>query len=61
MLLRSREATPERPLAWLRFELDPAVPPASLRLRLWPHGQDLLIAQAQPHGRSINFLSPVAH
>jgi hypothetical protein len=58
MLLRSRAATREHPLAWLRFELDPLMPPASLRLRLWPDGEDSLIAQAQPHGRSISFLSP---
>jgi hypothetical protein len=61
VLRHARAATRERPLAWLRFELDPAVPPASLRLRVWPDGDDRLLAQAQPHGRSVTFLSPAAH
>jgi len=59
-LLRCAEsATAAHPIAWLRFELDPAVPPASLRLRVWPQGEDQLLAQAQPHGRSVSLL-PVA-
>lgn len=51
------QATSERPLAWLRFELDEASPPASLRLRLWPTGEEMLIARAQPHGQAITYLS----
>ena len=50
------EATPARPLAWLRFELDAAAPPASLRLRFWPGGEDVLLARAQPHGRALSYL-----
>lgn len=50
-------ATRAHPLAWLRFELDAAEPPASLRLKVWPDGDDLLIARAQPHGRSLRHLS----
>jgi hypothetical protein len=49
-------ATATHPIAWLRFELDPAVPPASLRLRVWPDGEDQLLAQAQPHGRTLSLL-----
>jgi hypothetical protein len=49
-------ATRARPLAWLRFELDAAEPPASLRLKVWPDGDDLLLARAQPHGRSLHYL-----
>lgn len=60
-LLRCAEsATAAHPIAWLRFELDPAVPPASLRLRVWPDGEDELLAQAQPHGRSLSLLARAA-
>jgi len=49
-------ATAGRPLAWLRFELDDESPGmALLRLRLWPSGEDLLLATAQAHGKSIVF------
>lgn len=46
-------ATPDAPLAWLRYEMDPGSESPALRLRLWPGGDDVLLARAHPHGRSI--------
>lgn len=50
-------ATAGAPLAWLRFEMEPG-PPAlpTLRLTLWPGGDDRLLARAHPHGTSIAWL-----
>jgi len=41
------------PLAWLRFELIETAPGAALTLKLWPTGEESVLAYAQPHGRSI--------
>ncbi len=52
-------ATRDAPLAWLRFELDDAVvlgPPPTLRLRLWPDGEDRLLAHVHPHGASVRWV-----
>lgn len=39
------------PLAWLRFETDPAAGDRpALRLTLWPGGEDRLLAQGSAHG-----------
>jgi hypothetical protein len=43
------------PLAWLRYEQEPAEGRPSLRLRTWPGGEQLL-AWAHPHGRSVHWL-----
>lgn len=44
-------ATRDAPLSWLRFEVDPELDKAfSLRLRLWPSGEDHLLALGDPHG-----------
>ena len=40
----------EKPLAWLRFELVSKDEPATLRLTLWPSGNDELLARVHPHG-----------
>lgn len=51
-------ATPDAPLAWLRYEEDVAgagVLPM-LRLLLWPDGDDRLLAHAHPHGASVQWL-----
>jgi hypothetical protein len=46
------------PLAWLRFELDPALDKQfSLRLRIWPGGGDRLLAIAGPHGSPIEWFA----
>ncbi len=52
-------ATASKPLAWLRFEMDAAASVAAmptLRLTLWPGGDDRLLARAHPHGASIEWL-----
>ena len=52
-------ATADAPLAWLRFELDTSASvgaPPTLRLRLWPGGEDRLLAHAHPHGASVRWL-----
>ncbi len=50
-------ATAAAPLAWLRFEMEPG-PPAlpTLRLTLWPGGEDRLLAHAHPHGSKVEWL-----
>ncbi|TRW14809.1 DUF2332 domain-containing protein [Glacieibacterium frigidum] len=50
-------ATATAPLAWLRYELEDAsgaLP--TLRLTLWPGGEDRLLAHAHPHGASVQWL-----
>lgn len=60
------QATPDAPLAWLRMEVDdPAratLDPPTLRLRLWPGGEDRLLARVHPHGAKVAWLaeSPAA-
>lgn len=46
-------ASSDSPLAWLRYELVNEAPGASLRLKLWPGGDEVELARAQPHGRSV--------
>ncbi len=49
-------ATAAAPLAWLRFEFesgDGSLP--TLCLRLWPGGEDRLLARAHPHGASVTW------
>ncbi len=50
----ARRATPQAPLAWLRFE--PAGVRGKLRLSLWPRGLELAIASATDVGREIHWL-----
>jgi hypothetical protein len=53
-------ATAAAPLAWLRFELEPGADsetPPALRLRLWPGGEDRLLARAHPHGKLVQWLA----
>jgi hypothetical protein len=47
-------ATRAAPLAWLRFDLLGAHMP-EVRLRLWPGGEDVLLATADPHGRWVTW------
>jgi hypothetical protein len=44
------------PLAWLRYEYDPADDRITLRLRIWPGGEDRLLALCHPHGGSVRWL-----
>jgi hypothetical protein len=47
-------ATARAPLAWLRME--PAGELAEVRLRVWPGGEDELVARAGYHGRPVRWL-----
>jgi hypothetical protein len=47
-------ATPRAPLAWLRME--PGGELAEVRLRVWPGGEDTLVALAGYHGRPVRWL-----
>jgi hypothetical protein len=49
-------ASPTSPLAWLRFEFLTADGKTSLRLRMWPDGEDRLLAWAHPHGKWVRWL-----
>jgi len=49
-------ATRQRPLGWLRFELDDDGAGASLLLTRWPGGDTVRIATSQPHVRSVAYL-----
>jgi hypothetical protein len=49
-----------QPLGWLRMEKRPEDERYSLRLRLWPGGEDRLLAWTHPHGRSVSWLEPPA-
>lgn len=51
----------EGPRAWLRMEKCPGEEKFGLRLRLWPGGEDRLLAWTHPHGRQINWLEAPAH
>ncbi|MDB6060112.1 MAG: hypothetical protein JWM78_215 [Verrucomicrobiaceae bacterium] len=48
------QASAEAPLAWLRFEL--AARATELKLTLWPHGEEILLASGHPHGSTIQWL-----
>jgi hypothetical protein len=50
------QAFSEAPVAWLRFEKEPEDHETSLRLTLWPTGEDRLLAFCHPHGRAIRWL-----
>ena len=59
MAAAGARATTAAPLAWLRFELDDAQalgPPPTLRLKLWPGGEDRLLAHVHPHGAKVRWL-----
>lgn len=49
------------PLGWLRMEKQPGEERFSLRLRLWPGGEDRLLAWTHPHGREISWVDAPAH
>jgi hypothetical protein len=49
-------ATPDRPLAWLRYEFDDRDEKIALRLATWPGGEERLLAYCHPHGRSVRWV-----
>ena len=51
-------ATRDGPLAWLRYEIEPArqnLP--TLRLTVWPSGEEKVLAEGHPHGTTIRWLA----
>ena len=56
MAAAGRQATPAAPLAWLRFEPPPGHAEApTLRLQLWPSGEDRVLGTGSPHGAWIKW------
>lgn len=51
-----QKADAARPVAWLRLEQTTFKGPFELRLSLWPHGIDCVLATAHPHGASVKWL-----
>jgi hypothetical protein len=50
-------ATEQAPLAWLSYEMQPAPSiQAALILRLWPGGQEQILATGDPHGRKLSWV-----
>jgi hypothetical protein len=49
-------AKADRPLGWLSFEPGENLQIMTLRLRLWPAGDDLVLANCHPHGTVIEWL-----
>jgi hypothetical protein len=56
MMRHGQDARADRPLAWLRFEADAEFGGrGSLRLRLWPGGEDEVLALADHHVRAVEW------
>ncbi len=49
-------ATAERPFAWLKFEPFDVTAVMALKLRLWPSGDDLILAECHAHGTWVRWL-----
>ena len=50
-------ADKDAPLAWLRMEPEPVSGThAEVRLTIWPHGCDLLLARSGFHGEPVSWL-----
>ncbi len=57
MELAAADATPERPLAWVKLETNRKTFRHELRFRYWPGGeQEALLACAHPHGAWVEWL-----
>jgi len=54
MATTGQAATVDNPLAWLRFE--PGRDAAEVHLRLWPGGEDRLLARSGFHGKPVHWL-----
>lgn len=50
------QASPEAPFAWLSMELDLEKVCALLRVRLWPSGEERVLAECDPHGKWVSWL-----
>ena len=51
-------ATAQSPLAWLRFEPPAPDKAVEVRCRIWPGGEDHLLARCHPHAARIEWLGP---
>ena len=55
-----RKATPERPLAWISLETDPATFRHELKVRFWnggeSNGDSVLLSHAHPHGAWVEWI-----
>jgi len=49
-------ATLAAPLAWLRYEFDARDDRITLRLKVWPSGEERLLAYCHPHGSEVEWL-----
>lgn len=49
-------STPDTPLAWLRFEPPKPDVQMELRCRVWPGGEDRLLARCHPHGAWVEWV-----
>lgn len=56
LLAAGRQADANSPLAWLRFEPSGPDLAVELRCRLWPLGDDRLLARCHPHAARIEWL-----
>jgi hypothetical protein len=50
------QASAETPFGWLSFEMNAERRTIELRLKLWPRGDDIHLADAHPHGASVDWL-----
>jgi hypothetical protein len=51
-------ARPDAPVAWLRYEIEPShnnLP--TLRLTVWPRGEEKILAHGHPHGKTIRWVA----
>ncbi len=57
MAKAGKSASNEAPLAWLRYEIDPAYDNrASLKLTFWPTGEERVLLVGDPHCRSLEWI-----
>ena len=50
-------ASEERPLGWISLELPKSGKPVELRLKLWPPGESIHLANSHPHATWIEWLA----
>lgn len=50
-------ASEERPLGWTSLELPKSGKPVELRLKLWPPGESIHLANSHPHATWIEWLA----
>lgn len=50
------QASAETPFGWLSFEINAERKAIELRLKLWPQGDEIHLADAHPHGASVDWL-----